>query len=59
MPRWMNGGRARVLAWLAAAGLLAAAGCGTVKGVGEDLSGVSDSARAALFGGDPDGPPID
>jgi predicted small secreted protein len=47
----------RVVGCVAVVGVLA--GCGTVGGMGKDLQGASDSARAALFGGDPDRPPID
>jgi len=56
MLNWMK----RRGGWIVLVGAaVSLAGCGTVKGVGEDLSGASDSARSAIFGGDPDRAPVD
>ena len=59
MMTWISRRRGWILACVGAAAALSLAACGTVKGVGEDLSGVSDSARMAIFGGDPDRAPVD
>ncbi len=61
MIQWMTKNGGRVLVGLGAllGATLVLAGCSTVKGVGEDLSGASDSVRSAVFGDDADSPPMD
>jgi predicted small secreted protein len=61
MIQWMTNNRGRVLACFGAlvGATLLLAGCSTVKGVGEDISGASDSVRTAVFGNDADSPPLD
>jgi len=61
MIQWMTSNRGRVLASFGVllGATLLLAGCSTVKGVGEDLSGASDSVRTAVFGDNADSPPLD
>ena len=61
MIQWMTKNSGRVLVGLGVliGATLVMAGCSTVKGVGEDLSGASDSVRTAIFGDDADSPPLD
>lgn len=39
--------------------LLLAAGCSTVRGLGQDLQEGSSAVQAAIWGDDPDAPPND
>ena len=61
MIQWMTSNRGRVLVCLGAllGATLLLAGCNAVKGVGEDISGASESVQTAIFGDNADSPPLD